>query len=312
MRKIFERIEKNNYLPVGTAGHGFNGYFQTNMNKPTSIGQPVTGIIQAIAQNFSISTKQSDLVTLMGSDANFLDPKRDFKTGIWGLPIHGKANGERYSSRDYIQDTINKKFPLKLSLNSLATRVLFSNSTSCGGKPKATGVEFLQGKSIYKADSRYQNGAKGVLKTAVARKEVILSGGTFNTPQLLSECSCTYILVLLTVYSVIRHRLQISTCPIQHSHRRRCSRCGAKHARQSRNARHKPIHWPIKRGESMHNTIEHSLIFSNSVCPGFHNDDNAPLPRRRTRHVHHARRLCIPRLLARKPNEQGVTTRRVS
>lgn len=185
MRKIFERIEKNNYLPAGTAGHGFNGYFQTNMNKPASIGQPVLGIVQAIAQNFSVSTVQADITKQMGTDANFLDPKRDWMTGIWGLPTHTKANGERYSSRDYIKDTIDKKFPLTLSINSLATKVLFDKGTACGGKPRATGIEYLQGKSLYKADARYVEGAKGTVKTAIARKEVILSGGTFNTPQLL-------------------------------------------------------------------------------------------------------------------------------
>lgn len=185
MRKIFQRIEKNNYLPANTAGHGFNGYFETNMNKPTSIGQPVLGIVQAIAENFSVSTAQADITAQMGADANFLDPKRDWKNGIFGLPTHTKANGERYSSRDYIQDTIDKKFPLTLSMNSLATKVLFNNATSCGGKPRATGIEFLQGKSLYKADSRYVEGSKGTVKTAIARKEVILSGGTFNTPQLL-------------------------------------------------------------------------------------------------------------------------------
>tara|TARA_R110002003_G_scaffold40_11_gene2743 strand:+ start:31715 stop:33070 length:1356 start_codon:yes stop_codon:yes gene_type:complete len=185
MRKIFQRIEKNNYLPANTAGHGFSGYFQTNINKPTSIGQPVLGIMQAIAANFSLSTTQADLTNLMGSDANFLDPKRDWQTGIWGLPVHAKASGERYSSRDYIKDTTDKQFPLTLSLNSLATRVLFSTSTSCAGKPRATGVEFLQGKSIYRADSRYTSSTQPVLKSALARKEVIISGGTFNTPQLL-------------------------------------------------------------------------------------------------------------------------------
>ncbi|CAO2651596.1 Nn.00g041660.m01.CDS01 [Neocucurbitaria sp. VM-36] len=185
MRKIFQRIEKNNYLPVGTAGHGFEGYFQTNMNKPASIGQPVLGIVQAIAQNFSVSTAQADITAMMGADANFLDAKRDWKNGIFGLPTHTKVNGDRFSSRDYIKDTIDKKFPLTLSMNSLATKVLFDNATTCGGKPRATGIEFLQGKSLYKADARYAEGAKGVLKTATARKEVILSGGTFNTPQLL-------------------------------------------------------------------------------------------------------------------------------
>ncbi|KAF2112572.1 hypothetical protein BDV96DRAFT_601971 [Lophiotrema nucula] len=185
MRSIFQRIEKNNYLPAGTAGHGFDGYFQTNMNKPASIGQPVLGIIQAIAANFSKSTDQASITSSMGSDANYLDPQRDWTTGIWGLPTHTKTNGDRYSSRDYIKDTIDKKFPLTLSINSLATRVLFSNSTSCGGKPRATGIEFLQGKSLYKADARYVDSNNGTLKTATARKEVIISGGTFNTPQLL-------------------------------------------------------------------------------------------------------------------------------
>lgn len=186
MRKIFERIEKANYLPRGIAGHGFDGYFQTNMNKPTSLGQPVLGIAQAVAQNFSYSTAQSDIIARMSSDANYLDPQRDWTSGIFGLPTHTKSNGDRYSSRDYILDTIQNKYPLTLRITSLATRVLFDrNSSSCGGVPRATGVEYLQGKSIYKADARYSASNKGTLKTATARKEVIISGGTFNTPQLL-------------------------------------------------------------------------------------------------------------------------------
>ncbi|ORX96436.1 choline dehydrogenase [Clohesyomyces aquaticus] len=186
MRKIFQRIEHNNYLPKGTDGHGFDGYFQTNMNKPASISQPVLGIIQAIAQNFSKPTDQTKITSMMGDDANYLDSQRDFTTGIWGLPTHTKPSGDRFSSRDYIKDTINGKFPLTLSINSLATRVLFDTTgTNCGGKPRATGVEFLQGKSLYKADARYVESNKGTLKTATARKEVIISGGTFNTPQIL-------------------------------------------------------------------------------------------------------------------------------
>jgi len=185
MRKIFQRIEKSHYLPKGTAGHGFDGYFQTNMNKPRSLAQPALGVMQAIAQNLSLSTSQADITALMGSDANFLDPQRDYKTGIWGLPVHQKSNGQRFASRDYIQDTINAKFPLTLSVNSLATRVLFDNGTSCGSTPRAIGIEYLQGKSLYKADARYSSSNKGTLKSVRARKEVILAGGAFNTPQLL-------------------------------------------------------------------------------------------------------------------------------
>ncbi|PSN73932.1 alcohol oxidase [Corynespora cassiicola Philippines] len=189
MRKIFQRIEKNHYLPNGTTGHGFNGYFETNMEKPTNVTQPVLGVIQAIAQNFSMSTAQTDITAMMGSDANFLDPQRDWTTGIWGLPRHRKADGSRYSSRDYIQDTISAGFPLTLRTNSLATKVLFSNASNasvCGTQPRATALQYLAGKSLYRADARYSpSSAKGVSKTATARKEIVLSGGAFNTPQLL-------------------------------------------------------------------------------------------------------------------------------
>jgi choline dehydrogenase len=140
--------------------------------------------MQAIAQNYSLATDQAQVTSMMGADANFLDPKRDWTTGIWGLPTHTKPSGDRFSARDYIQDTIKAKFPLTLGINSLVTRVLFSNGTSCGGQPRATGVEYLSGKSLYKADARYTDG-KGTLKTATARKEVIIAGGTFNTPQIL-------------------------------------------------------------------------------------------------------------------------------
>ncbi|KAL2284620.1 hypothetical protein FJTKL_08720 [Diaporthe vaccinii] len=84
------------------------------------------------------------------------------------------------------QETLNnKQWPLTLRTNALATKILFNtNSTSCGGVLKATGVEYLTGQSVYKADPR-NNGAAGTKATARARKEVIVAGGTFNTPQLL-------------------------------------------------------------------------------------------------------------------------------
>ncbi|KAL5320162.1 hypothetical protein ACEPPN_010963 [Leptodophora sp. 'Broadleaf-Isolate-01'] len=49
--------------------------------------------------------------------------------------------------------------------------------------PVATGVEFLDGKQLYRASPL--SGAAGTPGTAKATKEVILSGGAINTPQLL-------------------------------------------------------------------------------------------------------------------------------
>ncbi|KAH6680917.1 choline dehydrogenase [Halenospora varia] len=183
MRRIFMTIEKNGYLPKGTPGHGFTGYFETGLAKPTSLQNPGQQVMQAVAK--SIGADVSKVLDMVKADPNYDSPKRDQTEEIVGLPRHVKANGQRYSARDYIVETLNAKYPLTLSMNSLATRVLFGNSTTSGTKPRATGIEYMQGKSIYKADARYAAGNKGVLKQATARKEVIISGGAFNSPQLL-------------------------------------------------------------------------------------------------------------------------------
>jgi choline dehydrogenase len=182
MRKVFQKIEHNNYLPSSTAGHGFTGFFNTMMPTPQNVSNPGLAALNAAAESFAIPTSQ--LTAMLARDPNALDSNRDHSTGIFGLASHTRVNGQRWSSRDYIQDTINAGFPLTLSKNSLATRVLF-DKTGCGSKPRATGVEYLVGKSLYKADARYDANNKGVLTQAIARKEVILSGGAFNTPQLL-------------------------------------------------------------------------------------------------------------------------------
>jgi choline dehydrogenase-like flavoprotein len=67
---------------------------------------------------------------------------------------------------------------LTIEMNALATRVLFDD------RNRAIGVEYQKGQRLYRADP---NAAQpdGQVRRAYAGREVILSGGTFNTPQLL-------------------------------------------------------------------------------------------------------------------------------
>lgn len=186
MREVFTKIEHNNYASRGTAGHGFDGFFQTNMpSMAQSKQQTLVGnkVMQEYAKDLNLTMSMSNLLV---RDPNVLDTDRDQTSSIYGLVQHQYPNGNRYSSRDYIQAaTKNASVPLTVSLTSLATRVLFDTSSKCGDKPRATAVEYLEGKSLYSADSRRNPSNKGIKKVVTAKREVILSGGTFNSPQLL-------------------------------------------------------------------------------------------------------------------------------
>jgi choline dehydrogenase-like flavoprotein len=67
---------------------------------------------------------------------------------------------------------------LQIELDALATRVLLDDNR------RAIGVEYLKGARLYKAHANPCT-SPGIRCEARARREVILSGGAFNTPQLL-------------------------------------------------------------------------------------------------------------------------------
>jgi choline dehydrogenase len=125
------------------------------------------------------------LFELLSRDINEDSVDRDHTDGVFTPHTHSR-NGVRSSPRQYIRATLDdcRGFPLTLQTESLVTRVLFSN-TSKGEEPKAIGVEYLRGKSMYSADPRHDPEAKGTLGKAFANREVIISGGVYNTPQIL-------------------------------------------------------------------------------------------------------------------------------
>ncbi|KAK4188590.1 hypothetical protein QBC35DRAFT_548974 [Podospora australis] len=193
MHAIFQKIEKNNYATRGAANaakHGFDGWFNTNMGSMTQQRQlgSLSGnkVMQTYAQDWGLSGQS--MTSLLTRDPNEITPNRDQTSSIYGQVSHQFGNGQRYSSRNYIQDGQKVTSNLTVSLTSLATKILFDTSSKCEGtaaKPRATGVEFLFGKSIYKGDNRRAANAQGTKRTAYARREVIVSGGAFNSPQLL-------------------------------------------------------------------------------------------------------------------------------
>jgi choline dehydrogenase len=108
---------------------------------------------------------------------------KDQISSIYDMTTHNDNQGKRSSANNYIRATLkDSKYPLKLGLDSLVTKVLFSNSSTT---PTAVGVEVMKGKSVYAADPRHVPGTKGQTVQYFAKKEVIVSGGSFNSPQIL-------------------------------------------------------------------------------------------------------------------------------
>ncbi|RYN73167.1 hypothetical protein AA0117_g7933 [Alternaria alternata] len=191
MREIFVKTEKNLYLPRGTPGHGFDGYLQLNEGNGTVFttspqsSEIYRSLVSEVGQN------PDELEQLFDTDPNQLRSDRDQTVGLFGGVFHANGTWGRYSVRDHVLATLRavdatgrKRYPLEVRLNSLANKVLFEDSIN-GTAPRAIGIEYLEGKSIYQGDLRYNASNNATTKQVYASKEVIVSGGTFNTPQLL-------------------------------------------------------------------------------------------------------------------------------
>ncbi|KAI1310391.1 GMC oxidoreductase [Xylaria venustula] len=134
------------------------------------------------------------LSSMLFQDINLVNPERDQLKIFAQLPMHmDNLHYRRSSPRDYVYDTVNaknkdgsKKYKLDVALHTLVTKVTFEQKNSSCAKPKANGVEYLYGESLYRADPRssltVDSGTPGSVK---ATKEVIVAGGAFNSPQIL-------------------------------------------------------------------------------------------------------------------------------
>lgn len=123
------------------------------------------------------------MAELLDRDINVVDADRYANPLMFVLPeAISPTTASRSSIANYINRVVNAGDPLTVSLHSLATRVLFED---CDGKPKAVGVEYIVGEGLYSADQRYNASQTGEVRTVRAKREVIVSGGTFNTPQIL-------------------------------------------------------------------------------------------------------------------------------
>ncbi|KAJ6255802.1 hypothetical protein Dda_9412 [Drechslerella dactyloides] len=195
MREYFVRLEKVNYSPNSLVGHGTDGWLWTEradlqlaiqdskvisqlLAAASAMGQGLLGAILTV----------TNLVKVLLADANSGLPGRDSREGLFQIPL-ARRNKARNGPREFVLDTANaknndgsKKYRLDIRMNCLVTKIIWDTA---GSEPKAVGVEFMDGKSLYRADPRSASAGSGTAGRVTVTREVILSAGAFNTPQLL-------------------------------------------------------------------------------------------------------------------------------
>jgi choline dehydrogenase len=128
--------------------------------------------------------KAADLTSPVRRDMNAQDPNRDQSLGIFGPLTRDKmafAQTQIYTS--------NKPLQMQRGILSQFNWIPWSPKSFSTPRGQAIrqpfGVEFLQGPHLYPADPFYNASESGVAVKVFASREVIISGGAFNSPQIL-------------------------------------------------------------------------------------------------------------------------------
>jgi choline dehydrogenase-like flavoprotein len=194
MRSYFEKLESCHHrfflyrwlsrFGINPTRHGFEGWLRTENTFPwPALRDP--DLVKVFIHSFNAAVQGStaksgrEVWALMShGDPNDWSWVQRNETGVCYTPLT-TSKQIRTGSRERVID-VAKRYPdrLKIVLNALVTRVLFDDDN------RATGVEYLQGERLYRAAAR-PNSENGERREVRASHEVILSGGAFNTPQLL-------------------------------------------------------------------------------------------------------------------------------
>lgn len=191
MRKYFVALENNKYGPLSPKGHGYDGWLSTEtapLSIPLKDPQLLSLFLGGAFGLGNLTDNIFNLATLLAADANADSELRDTKPGYYQIPVSSDG-GARVGPRELIvavrdaeNDDGSKKYPLDVRTRCHVTKVVFDES---GDVPRATGVEFLDGAYLYSASPLSKGAGPGEPGSASASREVIVSGGTYNSPQIL-------------------------------------------------------------------------------------------------------------------------------
>jgi len=194
MRQYFMRLENCRHRLVerwlakfgpNPSRHGWDGWLQVEKAIPPVAAIHDHGLVQVLLE--SADAAFDDIGQPIERVHDLLEAKADpndwrlvteNSVGVRYTPL-ATRNHARMGTRERVLETA-QKYPdrLRVELDALVTRVIFDE------RNRATGVEYLKGERLYRAHGQPGTTA-GEPSSAEATREVILSGGAFNTPQLL-------------------------------------------------------------------------------------------------------------------------------
>jgi choline dehydrogenase len=193
MRNYFTRLEDCRHRPlqrvlaaagINPSRHGWRGWLQVETAIP-NVALGDFGLVRVLLD--SAAEAFDDIVQPIERPVALVEAKADPNdwrlvtrnaAGVRYIPL-ATRNHARMGARERVLETA-QNYPdrLVVELDALVTRVLFDEHN------RATGIEYLKGERLYRAHGQPAT-TEGELRQAQAAREVILSGGAFNTPQLL-------------------------------------------------------------------------------------------------------------------------------
>lgn len=202
MRSYWEKLENCEHRPlqrflnnfgINPSRHGYSGWLTTEKALPVEALLGDEELIQALKLSLLAAevTLPSPLQRLWWQIRSLGDPNdwrliRRNAIGVHYTPLATRdhaRNGTRerlLEAQKTVEQDPSRFGQLEIRCDALATRVLFDEQDPT----KAIGVEYLPGGKLYQAAYDPQQPSAEPVQV-MAKKEVILAGGAFNTPQLL-------------------------------------------------------------------------------------------------------------------------------
>ncbi|KAG9125267.1 hypothetical protein FRC07_008336 [Ceratobasidium sp. 392] len=181
-RYLTDVIERNQYIPslVGSAlSYGYKGWLWTDF-------PPVNLLISPQWLDFQLIDILTNIMTavLPVGFADYNNNLNDGKEGGAAVISTKDPAHNRSSVRDHLINT-RTSLPqrLQFATDTMATKILTCADAS--GKPRAYGVEAASGTSLLPVARRFSGKKTLQKKQYLAKYEIIVSTGTFQTPQLL-------------------------------------------------------------------------------------------------------------------------------